>query len=79
MFFSHLYTLKDGSELPKVPRRHAEEGGEVLEGMYSNGCMSMEESKISGQSGRARGHVSAAVVGSGPAGIVSKDPRIMPT
>jgi hypothetical protein len=49
----HLWVriLKDGPELPKVPGAHAEEGGEVLEGMYTEGCKSPEESKIRGGSG----------------------------
>jgi hypothetical protein len=76
---SHPYILEDRPELPKVPRPHVEEGGEVLEGMYANGYTSMEESRIPANSGKAEGHVSAAVVWSGPAGIVAKDPRTVPT
>jgi hypothetical protein len=41
--------------------------------------MSLHESKITGGSGRAGGQVSAAGVRPGPAGIVSKDPLVVPT
>jgi hypothetical protein len=74
---SHKYILEDGPELPKVPGPNAEEGGKILEGMYVNRSTSLEELKII--EGREGGQVSAAVVRSGPAGIVSKDPRILPT
>jgi hypothetical protein len=75
---AHTHVLDDGPELPKSSSPHAEEGGEVLEGMYAQGSMTMEEEKIRRRSGRAWGQVSAAGVRSGPAGIVSKDPRIVP-
>jgi hypothetical protein len=82
---SNPYVLEDGPELLKVPGQHAEVGGEVLEGMCADRCTNVEESRISGRSGmagmagRAGGQVSAARVRSGPAGIISKDPRIGPT
>jgi hypothetical protein len=60
--------LEDGLELPNSSGPRAEEGGAVLDGMYAQGCMTMEESRIRGRPGRA-----------GPAGIVSKDGWIMPT
>jgi hypothetical protein len=43
---AHKYVLEDGPELPKSPDPRAEEGGEVLEGMYAQGCMPIEESRI---------------------------------
>jgi hypothetical protein len=76
---AHTYILEDGTELPKSLGPHAEEGGEVLEGMYAQGRTTIEESRIRGRSGRAWGQVSAAETGSGPTGTVSKDPRIVPT
>jgi hypothetical protein len=76
---SHPYVLEDGRELLKVPRPHTQVGGTVLEGMYTDVCTSIEESRISGRPGRTRCQVSAAGVRSGPAGIVSKDPRIVPS
>jgi hypothetical protein len=76
---AHMYILDDGPELPKGFGPYAEEGGEVLEGMYAQGCTRIEEAKTQGRSGRAGGQVSAAETRSGPAGIVSKDPRIVLT
>jgi hypothetical protein len=58
----HTCILEDG---PK-------EGGEVLEGMYTQGWTTIEESRIRGRSGMADSQVSAAEMRSGPAGIVSK-------
>jgi hypothetical protein len=74
-----MYILEDGLELLKSSGPHAEEGGEVLEGMYAQGCTTIEESRVRGRSGRAGGQVSTAEIRSGPAGIVSEDPRIGPT
>jgi hypothetical protein len=54
-------------------------GDEVLEGMYAQGRTTIEESRIGGRSGRAGGQGLAAETRSGPAGIVSKDPRVVPT
>jgi hypothetical protein len=34
---AHTYIVEDGPELPKSSGPHAEEGGEVLEGMYAQG------------------------------------------
>jgi hypothetical protein len=76
---SNTYIFEDGPELSKSSRPHGDEGGEVLEGMYRQGCTTIEESRIRGQPGRAGGQVSASETRSGPAGIVSKDPRIVPT
>jgi hypothetical protein len=75
----HPYILEDGPELPKIPGPHKEEGGEVLEGMYAYSCTSIEESRISGQPGMAGGQVAVSMVRSGPARIVSKDLRTLPT
>jgi hypothetical protein len=50
------------SELLAVSGPHADEGGEILEGMYAQGCTSNEDSLISGRSGRAGG----LDTGSGP-------------
>jgi hypothetical protein len=50
---SHTYILEDGPELSRVPGSPADEGGAVLEWMYANGCTTIEESRILGQSGRA--------------------------
>jgi hypothetical protein len=69
---------EDSPELPKTGDSHAEEGREALEGLYSYGCTSLEESRISGRSGRAGGQVSAAQTRPCPAGTVSKGHRIVP-
>jgi hypothetical protein len=34
---------------------HADEGGEILDGMYAQGCTIIEDSRIRGRSGRAGG------------------------
>jgi hypothetical protein len=52
---AHTYILEDGSWLIAVYGPHADEGGEVLEGMYAQGCTSIEDSRIRGRSGRAGG------------------------
>jgi hypothetical protein len=43
---AYTYILEDGPELPKSSGPHAEVGGEVLEGMYVQGCTSIEESRL---------------------------------
>jgi hypothetical protein len=70
---------RDGPVLPKEASPHAEMGSEILERTYAQGYASVHESKISGRSGRAEGQISVAVVRSGPASIVSKDSRTVPT
>jgi hypothetical protein len=75
---AHTYILEDWPELPKSSGPHAEEGAEILEGMYPQGWTSPNESNIQGGSGRAGGQVSALGVWSDPAGIVSKNPRTVP-
>jgi hypothetical protein len=59
-----------GCTLPKRSGPHARVGGDILEGIYVQGCITIEESKISGRSGMAGGHVLAAGGRSDPAGIV---------
>jgi hypothetical protein len=49
---SHTYILEDGPWLRAVSGPHADEGGEILEGMYAQGCTSIEDSRIHGRSGR---------------------------
>jgi hypothetical protein len=48
---SDLYILEDGSEFPKVSGAHADPGGGLLEGMYTEGCASIEQSGIHSRSG----------------------------
>jgi hypothetical protein len=75
---AHTCILDDGPEIPKSLGPHTEEGGEALEGMYAQGCTTIEDSRIRGRSGRAGGQVLAAETRSDPAGIVSKDLLIVP-
>jgi hypothetical protein len=78
---AHPYILEDGPELPKVPGTHADDGGEVLEGMYAERCTSLRDARISGEIGqscRAGGQVSGSVAHSGAACIVSKS-RLTPS
>jgi hypothetical protein len=74
---AHTHILEDGPELPRVLRPHAEVGGEVLEGTYTEGCSSLRDSRIH----HGRAEVLGTVSGMPPdtAGIVSKDPRVAPT
>jgi hypothetical protein len=75
---AHTYIIGDGPELPKSFGPHADEGGEVLEWMYAQGCTTIEESKITGRPGRAEFRQVSILGGrSGPAGIVSKEARIV--
>jgi hypothetical protein len=50
-----LLILEDGPWLIVVSGPHADEGGEILEGMYAQGCTSIEDSRIRARSGRAGG------------------------
>jgi hypothetical protein len=43
---SHPYVLENGPELPEIPGPHADVGGEVLEGMYAEGCTSLRDARI---------------------------------
>jgi hypothetical protein len=42
---AHEYILEGRPEFHKVPGVHADEGGEVLEGMYAECCIGLEESR----------------------------------
>jgi hypothetical protein len=68
----HCRPDEDGRDLPDLSGPHAEEVGEVLEGMYADRRKSIEEAKIQRISGRAGGQVSVLETRSGPAGIVSR-------
>jgi hypothetical protein len=61
---SQTHILEDGPELPKSSGPHAEEGGEVLEGMYAQGCTTIEESRIGVGKRRAGGLDTASWSGS---------------
>jgi hypothetical protein len=52
---SHTDILEDGPWLIAVSGPHTDEGGEILEGMYAQGCTTIEDSRIRGGSGRAGG------------------------
>jgi hypothetical protein len=53
--------------------------GEILEGMYAQGRMTIEDSRIRGKSGRAGGLSTVSGTSLDPAGIVSRDSRVVPT
>jgi hypothetical protein len=65
---AHTLILEDRPELPKVPGRHAEEGREILEGMFIEGCASLAWLRI--HQGRARGLGTVSRTSPNPAGIV---------
>jgi hypothetical protein len=44
---AHTLILKDGRELPKAPGPYVEEEGEILEGVYAQGCSSLRDSTVS--------------------------------
>jgi hypothetical protein len=50
---SHAYILEDGPWLIAVSGPHADEGGKILEGMYAQGCTSIQDSRRRGRSRRA--------------------------
>jgi hypothetical protein len=52
---SHTYILEDRPWLLAVSGPHADEGGEIFEGMYAQDCTTIEDSRIRGRSGRAGG------------------------
>jgi hypothetical protein len=37
--------LEDGPEIPEAPGPHAEEGGQVLQGVYADGCPSIMDAR----------------------------------
>jgi hypothetical protein len=45
---AHTYILEDGPCLPAESGPHADEGGEILSGMFAQGCTGIEESRICG-------------------------------
>jgi hypothetical protein len=57
---AHAYILEDGSILPKEQLPHAQKGGNVLEGMYAQGCTTLDQAMIKGRAGirtqRAESH-----------------------
>jgi hypothetical protein len=61
---SHTYILKDGPCVPAESGPHAEEGGDILSGMYAQGCATIEDSRICRQSGRRGGLDTVSGVGS---------------
>jgi coproporphyrinogen III oxidase-like Fe-S oxidoreductase len=44
---AHGFICEDGTEFPKEKGQEAaQEGGETLEGMYAQGCESLEQARI---------------------------------
>jgi hypothetical protein len=76
---AHTYILEDVPELPESSGSSTPEGGEVIEVMYAQGCTSIEESRIHGQSGRAEGLDTVSGVRPSPTCNVTRDPRTVPT
>jgi hypothetical protein len=77
---SHTYILEDGPRLLAVPGQHADEGGEILEGMYAQGCTSIEDSRIRGRSGREGGLDTGSGVGSTSSALeMSTQRQFLPT
>jgi hypothetical protein len=74
---AHTLIQEDGPKLPKAPGPQAEEGGEILEGVFAEGCESLQDATI--YQGRAGGLGTVSGTSPDPAGIVSKDPRVAPT
>jgi hypothetical protein len=53
---AHGFICEDGPELPKEKGQEAaDEGGETLEGMYAQGCESLEQAKLQGVHGIGAG------------------------
>jgi hypothetical protein len=48
---AYHFIHEDGPVFPKWPGPHAEEGGEVMEGMHALDCSSPRDSRISGRAG----------------------------
>jgi hypothetical protein len=47
---AHGFICEDGPELPeKEEQESAQEGGDVLEGIYAEGCQSIAQANISGK------------------------------
>jgi hypothetical protein len=44
--FIYLFILEDGPEIPKASGPHAQEGGEILKGIYAEDCTSLRDAKI---------------------------------
>jgi hypothetical protein len=41
-----MLILEDDPELPKVPGPHADVGEELLEGVFTEGCSSLRDSRV---------------------------------
>jgi hypothetical protein len=77
---SHTYILEDGPRLIAVSGPHADEGGGILEGMHPQGCISIENSRIRGRSGRAGGLDRGSGVGSTSSALgLSTQRQCLPT
>jgi hypothetical protein len=77
---SHTYILEDEPWLIAVSGPHADEGGEILEGMYAQGCTSIEDSRIRGGSGMARGlYTGSGVESTSSAVAMSTQRQYLPT
>jgi hypothetical protein len=59
---SHAYILEDGPELPKSSGPHAEDGGEILDGMHAQGCTTIEDSRTREKSGREGGLGTVSII-----------------
>jgi hypothetical protein len=50
---AHGFICEDGPELPKEKGQEtAQEGGETLEGMYAQGCESLDQARLQGNQGQ---------------------------
>jgi hypothetical protein len=77
---SQIYILEDGPWLIAVSGSHADEGGEILEGMYAQGCTSIEDSRIRGRSGMAGGpDTGSGVASTSSALAISTQRQYLPT
>jgi hypothetical protein len=80
---AHAFICEDGPELPKEEGQEAaQDGGEVLEGVYTPGCESLDQARIPASSEMPRTGVSTEPVGEctggwgGGIGIQSPQERI---
>jgi hypothetical protein len=72
---AHTYILEDGPCLPTESGPHADEGGEILSGLYAQSCTRIEDSRLRGRSGMAGSLVTGSGTGSTAYGSVMLERR----
>jgi hypothetical protein len=76
---AHTYVPEVSQVLPKEPGPHAQEGRDILEGMYAPGCTMVDQARIPGGTGMWTQRVESGGMGSLGAGIGIQSEQRQPT